>query len=56
MKRCKTCKWQINLNARGCGDKGSVQKICGYCYITGVPRNCPVEDCDKYKKTKGKIK
>ena len=23
-------------------------KFCAYCYLTGVPRGCPVEDCNKY--------
>ena len=28
---------------------GTDRKHCGYILITGVPRGCPVSECDKFK-------
>ena len=29
---------------------GTDRKHCGYILITGVPRGCPVDRCDKFRK------
>lgn len=32
---------------------GTDRKHCGYILITGEPRGCPVDKCDKFRKRNG---
>lgn len=38
---CRACHYRRPL-----GSKGTI-KICYYCFDTGKPRGCPVDQCDK---------
>ena len=40
--KCKSCKYHTKI--------GSGVNICDYICVTGEPRECPVEMCDKYVK------
>lgn len=31
-------------------------KLCGYCYITGIPRGCSAKECIRYKQRTEKKK
>ena len=42
-KRKKECYYAMQ------DECGTDRKHCGYILITGVPRGCPVDRCDKFK-------
>lgn len=46
-KRKKTCAYSTNFNGVW---------LCNYLLATGKPRNCPADQCNKYKKQIGKRK
>mgnify|MGYP003290905960 CR=1 FL=1 len=49
MIRCETCRYSfkdLSTNPPGC--------YCEYILKTGLPRECPIEDCDKYMDRKKK--
>ena len=49
-KKCKTCRFSSRIgNTRS-------DYLCNYIIMTGVPRGCPVDDCDKYQSMKRKVK
>ena len=39
---CDGCKYYRSLS-----NMGVYLKACHYCYDTGAPRGCPLEECDK---------
>jgi len=44
----KTCKGCVYLKPLG-GMGRTNEQGCHYCYITGNPRGCPADQCDKYE-------
>ena len=40
---------RYDLRSFNHGSDSSDRKHCGYILITGVPRGCPVDRCDKFK-------
>ena len=46
-KRKKECYYAMQ------DECGTDRKHCGYILITGEPRGCPVDKCDKFRKRNG---
>ena len=46
-KRKKDCIYAMQ------DECGTDRKHCGYILITGEPRGCPVDKCDKFRKRNG---
>lgn len=46
-KRKKECYYAMQ------DECGTDRKHCGYILITGEPRGCPVDRCDKFRKRNG---
>ena len=46
-KRKKDCYYAMQ------DECGTDRKHCGYILITGEPRGCPVDKCDKFRKRNG---
>ena len=50
MSKCRRKKECIYAMQDECGTD---RKHCGYILITGEPRGCPVDRCDKFRKRNG---